>query len=165
MTDSAGLVLWRRREQGSSDRWSGERVEHDVEILLVHPGGPFWAKKDEHAWSIPKGEFDPDTESSFVAARREFAEELGRPAPDIDFVELGSFRAGSKRIHAWMGHSDFDVSVIKSNHFEMEWPPRSSEIQSFPEIDRAAWIPIDQAHSKLHKGQSPLLARIRDQLG
>jgi predicted NUDIX family NTP pyrophosphohydrolase len=147
-------VLWRRGPNG-------------VEILLVHPGGPFWAGKDEHAWSIPKGEFSPDDpdESAERAAIREFAEELGHPVPPGPRVALEPFRAGRKTIHAWLVEGDLDVSTVTSNSFEMEWPPRSGRLQSFPEVDRAAWVALHQAPSKLHKGQRPLCRLVEDALG
>ncbi len=143
MIESAGLVLHRPGTDGP-------------EILLVHPGGPFWAKKDLHAWSIPKGEFDPATEDAELAAVREFEEELGHPAPAGPRIALAPFRAGRKVIRAWLVHGDLDPTTITSNHFEMEWPPKSGRQASFPEVDRAAWFTLDQARSKLHKGQVPL---------
>lgn len=144
---SAGIVIYRRRPDG-------------VEILLVHPGGPFWSGKDEHAWSIPKGEYQPDNEEALVAARREYAEEIGHPPPDGDAIELGEFRAGSKRIRSWLIEGDLDVDTVVSNTFEMEWPPRSGRRAEFPEVDRAAWVALTDATARLHKGQAPLVARI-----
>lgn len=146
---SAGIVLY--RAAGRVDAGAGR-----TEILLVHPGGPFWAGKDEHAWSIPKGEFDPDAEPAFEAARREFREELGVDVPDGEAVALPSFRAGRKRISAFLLAGEIDASTVRSNEFEMEWPPRSGRMQSFPEIDAAAWFDIETARTKLHKGQVPL---------
>lgn len=146
-THSAGIVL--HRVLNGAD-----------EILLVHPGGPFWAAKDEHAWSIPKGEFDPETEAAIDAAAREFAEELGQPLPtepDQDhWIELPVFRAGKKTIHSWLVEGDLDPESVMSNHFEMEWPPRSGKLASFPEVDQARWFSLQDAPSKLHKGQAPL---------
>ncbi len=148
---SAGIVLWRR----PSD---------EPEILLVHPGGPLWAAKDEHAWSIPKGEFNPGAEEPLAVALREFGEELGQEAPKVNYTELASFLAGRKRIHAWLGQADIDISTVESNQFEMEWPPRSGKIGWYPEVDRAMWIALDQAKHKLHKGQAPLVRLIANQL-
>lgn len=135
-----------------------------VELLLVHPGGPFWAGKDEHAWSIPKGEFDPDTEDPRSAALREFVEELGCRPPERPMVALSPFRAGSKTIWAWLVRGDLDPSTITSNNFEMEWPPRSGRTQSFPEVDRAAWFPLEQARKQLHKNQASLVDLVTDAL-
>lgn len=141
---SAGLLLYRRRE--------GE-----LELLLGHMGGPFWAKKDERAWSIPKGEIDPD-EDPLAAARREFEEELGSPPPDGPAIELGEVRQSSgKRVVAWAVEGDLDVETVRSNTFAMEWPPRSGRQQEFPEIDRAAWFGVEEARTKLVKGQAALV--------
>lgn len=151
---SAGLLLFRRR--------AGE-----LEVLLVHPGGPFWAKKDEGAWSIPKGEIDQD-EDPLAAAKREVAEELG-VAPDGDFMPLAPVRQpGGKIVQAWALEADIDAAAITSNTFQMEWPPRSGRQQAFPEVDRAAWFTISGARSKILRGQLPLLdalvrAHTRDQ--
>lgn len=147
MTDSAGIVLHRSGPRGA-------------EILLVHPGGPFWANKDDHAWSIPKGEYDPDAEDGEAAAAREFAEELGHPLPDGPRHPLPAFTAGRKTIRAWLVEGDLDETTIRSNSFEMEWPPRSGRRQSFPEVDRAAWYDLEQATTRLHKGQQPLIALV-----
>lgn len=155
MIESAGIVLFRR--SGNS---VGEDPEPAIEILLVHPGGPFWAKKDTHGWSIPKGEFDPDDEAAEAAAFREFAEELGQPVPTSQAVALPSFRAGRKRITAWLVEGEIDASQIESNTFEMEWPPKSGQLQSFPEVDRAAWFSLQDAATKLHKGQLPIIPLI-----
>lgn len=145
MTHSAGIVLHRRGPDGT-------------EILLVHPGGPFWANKDEHAWSIPKGEYDPDSEDAEQAAVREFTEELGHRVPDGPRQALPPFRAGKKTIAAWLVAGDLDPEQIRSNHVELEWPPRSGTMTSFPEVDRAAWVRLDdEAEGKLHKGQRPLV--------
>ena len=148
MKHSAGIVLHRT-------------VDGRTEILLVHPGGPFWANKDEHAWSIPKGEFDPESEDAETAAVREFTEELGHPVPDGPRTELPGFRAGKKRIRAWLVAGDLDADEIESNQFELEWPPRSGRHQSFPEVDRAAWFDLEQAATRLHKGQRPLIELVR----
>jgi predicted NUDIX family NTP pyrophosphohydrolase len=136
---SAGLLLFRKAEAG-------------IEVLLVHPGGPLWARKDEGAWSIPKGEI-AQGEDPFRAALREFDEEMGR-AVDGTFVALQPQRqAGGKIVYAWAVQSDFDSSRLGSATFSMEWPPRSGRQQVFPEIDRAAWFPLDMARLKILKGQ------------
>ncbi|MGE5358582.1 MAG: NUDIX domain-containing protein [Bacteroidales bacterium] len=143
MARSAGLLLF---------RLAGTKLE----VLLVHPGGPFWAKKDEGAWSVPKGELD-DREEPLAAAKREFEEELGT-VPDGDFVPLQPVRqAGGKIVLAWALEADFDVSTMKSNTFRMEWPPRSGKMQDFPEVDRAGWFAIADARRKLLAGQISLL--------
>jgi len=140
---SAGLLLFRSRTG-------------TLEVLLVHPGGPFWAKKDAGAWSIPKGEID-EGEDPLAAARREVEEEIGA-SPDGTFIPLTPVRqAGGKVVQAWAIEFDVDAAAIKSNSFEMEWPPRSGRHQSFPEVDRAAWFTIPEARSKILRGQLPLL--------
>jgi predicted NUDIX family NTP pyrophosphohydrolase len=139
---SAGVLVYRRRSR--------------LEVLLVHPGGPFWAKKDDGAWSIPKGEFAEGEDPAGVA-RRELAEETGFVAQG-ELRPLGSVtQAGGKVVHAWALEGDLDASAIRSNTFSMEWPPRSGRMQQFPEVDRAAWFGIDEARAKLLKGQLPLL--------
>lgn len=140
---SAGILLY---------RWRGEALE----VLLVHPGGPFWRNKDRGAWSIPKGEYGAD-EDAEAAARREFAEELG-VAPEGTLRPLGEIRqAGGKRVVAFALEGDLDVESVRSNAFEMEWPPRSGRMQKFPEVDRAAWFPLVLAQAKIVAGQRPLL--------
>jgi predicted NUDIX family NTP pyrophosphohydrolase len=143
---SAGVLLHRTGQDGA------------VEVLLAHMGGPFWARKDEGAWSIPKGEHPP-SEDARVAALREFAEEFGSPAPEGELRELGTVRSGGKVIVAFALAADFDADGIVSNTFELEWPPRSGRIQSFPEVDRAAWFDLDTARRKIVKSQRPLLDR------
>jgi predicted NUDIX family NTP pyrophosphohydrolase len=141
---SAGILLWRRADDG-------------LEVFIAHMGGPFWARKDAAAWSIPKGEFLAD-EDALLAARREFVEEIGVPAPDLDYVKLGEFRQSSgKIVIAFAAESDFTVGDVHSNTFPVEWPPRSGRIQEFPEIDRAEWMPLADAEWRLVKGQVPLL--------
>ncbi|MGO7531482.1 NUDIX domain-containing protein [Rhizobium leguminosarum] len=143
---SAGLLLYRR-------------VSRDIEVLLVHPGGPFWARKDEAAWSIPKGLIEPG-EDELAAAIRETAEELG-VAVDGRFTPLGEYRQpGEKMVVAWSIEADpvLDVNAIQSSEFEMEWPPRSGRVKSFPEVDRAGWFSPRDAAIKLLKGQRPMLA-------
>ena len=142
---SAGLILHRRNADGV------------VEVLLVHPGGPFWAGKDVHAWSIPKGEY-VEGENAEAVALREFEEELGSPPPEGSRLFLGEFGPPSrKRISAWVIEADFDAAHVVSNTFELEWPPGSGRIREYPEVDKAAWWTIDSARTKLHKGQLPLL--------
>ena len=123
----------------------------------MHPGGPFWAKKDAGAWSIPKGEYGP-AEDPLTVARREFVEELGVPCPAEDLIELGEVtQRGGKRVVAWCGVGDIDVAAVASNTFEIEWPPKSGRRQTFPEVDRAQFFPIDIAMEKILDGQRPLL--------
>ena len=125
---SAALCLWRH------NRGSGAPADDGLEVLLVHPGGPFWASKDEHAWSFPKGEFNPETEDALDAAKREFAEELGVVPPEGDYVDLDEvIQKGGKVVRAWAIAGDVDTSNITSNTFEVEWPPRSGKRQKFPE--------------------------------
>jgi predicted NUDIX family NTP pyrophosphohydrolase len=124
----------------------------ELEILLVHPGGPFWAKKDDGAWSIPKGLYESG-EDPLIAAQREFREETGA-AVGGEFVALGEFKLPSgKRLSAWAAEGDFDPATLASNEFEMEWPPRSGKRARFPEADRAAWFSPDAARVKITKGQ------------
>jgi predicted NUDIX family NTP pyrophosphohydrolase len=130
------------------------------EVLLVHPGGPFWARKDVGAWSIPKGELDGD-EDPRACARREFAEETGAVLPEGALDELGAVKLKSgKVVVAFAAEGDLDPETLVSNTFELEWPPRSGRIEHFPEIDRAAWVAVDEAREKLVKGQVPLLDRL-----
>ena len=130
------------------------------QVLLGHMGGPFWARKDDGAWSIPKGEHEAD-EDPRAAAAREFAEELGSPLPDGPLAELGTVRtSGGKRITAFALAADFDAEHIVPGLFTMEWPPRSGAMREFPEIDRAAWFDLPTARRKITKGQLPLLDRL-----
>lgn len=132
-----------------------------LELLLVHPGGPFWTKKDEGAWSIPKGEYDAG-EEALAVARREFAEEVG-VVPDGKFLDLGEVvQGGGKRVHAFALEGDFDVAQLHSNTFEIEWPPKSGRRQSFPEVDRAGWFAPDIARRKVLAGQRPFIDRLLD---
>src|SRR4051812_27019734 len=152
MTTSSGLLLY---------RLSGSRPE----VLLGHMGGPYWARKDDGAWSIPKGEYSP-AEQPLAAARREFREELGSAAPAGPVLELGEVRQRSgKRIVAFAVEGDFDPSTLDSNTFTIEWPPRSGRHAEFPEIDRAAWFGLETARRKLVKGQVPLLEALASKLG
>ena len=147
---SAGLLLYRRRDGA-------------LEVFLVHPGGPFWARKDAGAWSIPKGEIGPD-EAPLAAARREFGEETGL-AVDGDVIALAPIRqAGGKLVHAFAIEADLDPAAIVSNRFTLEWPPRSGERREFPEIDRAGWFGLEAARRKLLSGQLPLLEDLRERL-
>jgi len=154
MTTSAGLVLFRERER--------ERGGGALEVLLGHMGGPFWARTDAGAWSIPKGELEPG-EDPLAAALREFAEELGHAAPDGPVIELGEIRQkGGKRVIAFAMEGDFDPQAIVPGTFEMEWPPRSGRRQAFPEVDRVAWFDLETAAAKLVRGQVVLLERLAD---
>jgi predicted NUDIX family NTP pyrophosphohydrolase len=149
---SAGLLLFRHGGDG-------------LEVLLVHPGGPFWAKRDEGVWSIPKGEYEPD-EPPFKAALREFREELGTPAPGGEALYLGEVRQKSgKLVRAWALEGDLDAGRIASNTFSLEWPPRSGKISEFPEVDRAEWFTIERARERLNRAQVALLERLVEQLG
>jgi predicted NUDIX family NTP pyrophosphohydrolase len=151
---SAGLLLYRLQREHVASGFS-----RTLEVLLVHPGGPLWAKKDEGAWSIPKGEIDAD-EDPLSAARREFEEELGSPVAG-EFVKLAPIRqASGKLVYAWAIESDFDTATFRSGTFSMEWPPRSGRQQEFPEVDRAEWFTIDDAKRKINKGQIPLLEQL-----
>jgi predicted NUDIX family NTP pyrophosphohydrolase len=135
-----------------------------LEVLLVHPGGPFWAKKDEGAWSIPKGEFEDD-EDPLAAAKREFEEETGF-TPDGEMIPLKPLRQpGGKLVYAWAMKRDLDPAGLKSNTFSMEWPSRSGRYQNFPEIDRAAWFTIEEASRKILKGQAAFLVQLQEKLG
>jgi predicted NUDIX family NTP pyrophosphohydrolase len=145
---SAGILLHRERD--------GAR-----EVLLVHPGGPFWARKDAGAWSIPKGEYDRD-EDPRACALREFEEELGTPLPaGTELTDLGTVRQpGGKVITAFAAAGDLDVDAIVSNTFTIEWPPRSGRTEDFPEVDRAGWFSLDEAREKINQAQAELLVRL-----
>ncbi len=148
---SAGILLFRRRPQG-------------VEVLLVHPGGPFWARKDDGAWSIPKGLAD-EGEDLLAAAKREVLEETGLEV-EGDVIALGGFRQpGGKIVVAWALEGDFDPANLRSNMFRIEWPPRSGKVAEFPEVDRARWFELDEAPKKTTKGQAPIIAALRLKLG
>jgi predicted NUDIX family NTP pyrophosphohydrolase len=136
------------------------RSAQRLEVLLVHPGGPFWKKRDDGAWSIPKGEIEPG-ETPIEVARREFQEELGLPPPQGDLVALGSVRqAGGKLVHAWAVEADVDLTDLRSGEFEMEWPPRSGRKQAFPEVDRAEWFDLETARRKIVAAQATFLDRL-----
>ena len=148
---SAGMLMYRR---------AGVRLE----VLLVHPGGPFWAKRDLGAWSLPKGEYAAG-EEPLAVAMREFEEETGA-RPSGDFLPLGeSVQPGRKIVTAWAVEGDFDVGALKSNLFEMEWPPKSGRKTSFPEVDRAEWFSIEDARKKILRGQGAFLDRLLSALG
>jgi predicted NUDIX family NTP pyrophosphohydrolase len=143
---SAGLLLYRNQK-------------NDLEVFLVHPGGPFWAKKDLGVWSIPKGEFEQ--EEPLLAAKREFSEETGLPAPGGEYIPLAPVRQkGGKTVHVWAVEAEIDAGQLRSNSFEMEWPPRSGKMQAFPEIDRGAWFPIQEALEKINPGQGGLVREL-----
>jgi len=147
--ESAGILLFRDRAA--------------PELLLVHPGGPYWARKDLGAWTIPKGEMD-DGEAPRACALRELAEELGPAAPALapdELIELGSIRQkGGKVVHAWAGEGEFDPAALDSNRFEMEWPPRSGERAEFPEVDRAEWFEPEEARRRIIAAQAELIDRL-----
>jgi len=143
---SAGILLYRRRDG-------------TLEVLLAHPGGPFWARRDDGAWTIPKGLIDAG-ETPEAAARREFFEELGAEAVG-PLLQLGSVRQrGGKHVEAFAFEGDFDVAALRSNTFETEWPPRSGLMKTYPEVDRAAWMDLATARIKLLEAQRPLLDRL-----
>ncbi len=147
---SAGLLMYRKRDR-------------DVEVLLIHPGGPFWASKDEGAWCIPKGEFTDD-EEPLAAAQREFQEETGFSV-DGDFQPLAPIRqAGGKMVYAWAVMGDCDAEAIRSNTFTMEWPPHSGQWRTYPEADRAAWFSLPRAREKILKSQQSLLDELEQLL-
>jgi predicted NUDIX family NTP pyrophosphohydrolase len=149
MKTSAGLIVFRGCAGGR-------------EVLLGHMGGPFWARKDEGAWSIPKGELH-DGEPPRAAALREFEEELGRAPPPGRLLELGEIRQkGGKRVVAFAVEGDFDPAQLRPGTFELQWPPRSGRLQSFPEVDRVAWFDVETARRKIVPGQVTLLDRLAD---
>ncbi len=143
---SAGLLLYRDNLDASG-----------IEVLLVHPGGPFWRNKDQGAWTIPKGEFDDD-EDPLKAAKREFKEEVGAAPPNGDYTPLTPIKQANRKIvHAWAIKGNFDPSILHSNTFLTEWPPRSGRMQEFPEVDRAAWFTPEIAKQKILTGQAKLI--------
>ncbi|MBO0707679.1 MAG: NUDIX domain-containing protein [Candidatus Dormibacteraeota bacterium] len=147
MKRSAGLLLYRRNEAG-------------LEVFLVHPGGPYWQKRDDGAWSIPKGEHG-DHEDPLAAARREFREETGREAPDAEWADLGEVRQrGGKVVQAWAGPCDIDIGPIRSSTFDLEWPPRSGRMVAFPEVDRGEWFDLATARRRINPGQIPFIDRL-----
>lgn len=149
---SAGILLFRRSDAG-------------VEVLLGHMGGPFWERKDAGAWSVPKGEYEPD-EQPLAAARREFTEELGLPAPNGEPLDLGSVRqSGGKVVTVWAVEGDLDPNEVVPGTFELEWPKGSGRVRRFPEVDRAAWWNLEQARQKLVAAQREFLDRLAARLG
>jgi predicted NUDIX family NTP pyrophosphohydrolase len=148
---SAGILVYRSKDGRP-------------EVLLAHHGGPFWAKKDNGAWSIIKGECE-EGEDPFKAAKREFKEETSHDAPNGEYLDLGEFKLKSgKTVQAWAVEADFDPKTIISNTFEMEWPPRSGKMQEFPENDRAEWFDLNTALLKMHSGQTVFLERLTEKL-
>ena len=146
MKRSAALLVYRRTKTG-------------IEVFLVHPGGPFWVKKDLGAWSIPKGEFDED-EDGLTAAKRELSEEVGQKI-DGTFIALTPVKQrGGKMVQAWAVEGDVDAAAVKSNEFEMEWPPRSGRTARFPEVDRGQWFPMAEALRRILPGQVPILEEL-----
>lgn len=151
---SGGLLLWRRAPDGDG-----------VELLIAHMGGPFWARKDERAWSLPKGEVE-EGEEPLQTARREWTEELGLPVPEGETVALGEVRQkNGKRVQAWAVRGDLDPASIVPGTFETEWPPRSGRTQEFPEVDRVAWVAPDVARAKLVVAQAAFVDRLLEMLG
>ncbi len=149
---SAGILLWRRREQR-------------IEVLLGHPGGPYFASRDAEHWTVLKGEAEPGDDLLSVA-RREFTEETGHELPDHPLIELGEIRQkGGKTVVAWGTRGDLDPAAATSNSFQLEWPPRSGRIQEFPEIDRVAWFDLQAAGVKIKTAQRPFLDRLEAALG
>lgn len=147
---SAGILMYRKKNR-------------ELEVLLVHPGGPFWVKKDLGAWSIPKGEFLD--ENPFEAAKREFKEETGLEPPTSGYISLNPIQQKSgKFVHAWAVGGDLDPNSIKSSTLFLEWPPRSGKIREFPEVDRAEWFTIPEAQKKVNTGQLPLLKELIERL-
>ena len=146
---SAGILLWRKHDG-------------DLQVLLGHPGGPLFAKKDADTWTVLKGEIEPG-EDALDVARREFEEESGHPAPHGDVLELGEIRQkGGKVVVAWAIEGDLDPALARSNTFEMEWPPHTGRFAAFPEIDRVEWFDLDTARAKIKAAQIPLLERLAD---
>lgn len=148
---SAGLLVYRRRGA-------------NIEVLLVHPGGPYWRSKDLGAWTIPKGEVDAG-EDLLAAARREFLEETGFALPGEPFALAPVRQRSGKLVHAWALEGDLDAAAIVSNTFEMQWPPRSGALQAFPEVDRAAWFDLEEAARRILPAQQPLLLELAGRVG
>lgn len=150
MKRSAGLLLFRHTSDG-------------LEVLLGHMGGPFFARRDAGAWSIPKGEYEPAEEQAWDAARREFQEELGLPPPDGEAVPLGEVRqTGGKIVTAWAIQADLDPATMAPGTFRMEWPPKSGQLQEFPELDRVEWFGLDRARAVIVKAQAAFLDRLAE---
>lgn len=146
MRRSAGILLYRK-------------LRGVVEVMLVHPGGPLWKGKDEHAWSIPKGEIEED-ESPLDAAKREFKEEVGCSIKSKKLTDLGEVKTSSKHIFIWAAEEDFDISKLRSNTIAIEWPLHSGKMISIPEVDKAEWFPLSVAKTKVHKGQMEFISRL-----
>jgi predicted NUDIX family NTP pyrophosphohydrolase len=167
MRESAGILLFRSARRGDSVA-GGRHSPGSIEMLLVHPGGPFWAKKDMGAWSIPKGECE-EGEDPRKCALRELAEELGAATPALargSLIDLGSVRQkAGKVVHAWAAEGDFDPAGLRSNTFTIEWPPRSGARQEFPEVDRAEWFGPDEARAKIIPAQAAFVDRLLEYLG
>ncbi|MFJ9154349.1 NUDIX domain-containing protein [Streptomyces sp. NPDC102270] len=150
MRTSAGLLLFRHTGDG-------------LEVLLGHMGGPFFARRDAGAWTVPKGEYEPDAESAWAAARREFQEELGLPPPDGEAVPLGEVRqTNGKVVTAWAIEADLDPATVVPGVFAMEWPPKSGRTQEFPELDRVEWFGLDRARAVIVKAQAAFLDRLAE---
>ncbi len=150
---SAGILLYRQAGGG-------------LEVLLVHPGGPLWARRDLGAWSIPKGQYVEGEEEPLSAARREFAEELGSPPPQDEALDLGEIRQkGGKRVRVWAVAGDLDSEHFHSNTFAMEWPPRSGQMREFPEVDRAEWFGLPDARERINSAQAAFLDRLSEKVG
>ncbi|MFF4787024.1 NUDIX domain-containing protein [Streptomyces griseorubiginosus] len=150
MRTSAGLLLFRHTESG-------------LEVLLGHMGGPFFARRDAGAWTVPKGEYEPESEAAWDAARREFEEELGLPPPDGEAVPLGEVRqTNGKVVTAWAMEADLDPATVVPGVFSMEWPPRSGRTQEFPELDRVAWFGLERARAVIVKAQAAFLDRLAE---
>ncbi|MGH9858193.1 MAG: NUDIX domain-containing protein, partial [Acidobacteriota bacterium] len=151
MKQSAGILVYKKKN-------------NVTEVLIVHPGGPFWAKKDKGAWSIPKGE-PQEGDDRLETAKREFREETGHEAPNGEFIELGSIKNKSgKVIYAWAVEGDLDASNVKSNTFTMEWPPKSGNQQEFVEVDKAGWFNLEKAKEKLNPAQADFIDRLAEAL-
>ncbi|WP_030316450.1 NUDIX domain-containing protein [Streptomyces sp. NRRL B-3229] len=150
MRTSAGLLVFRHTGNG-------------LEVLLGHMGGPFFARRDAGAWTVPKGEYEPESESAWDAARREFQEELGLPPPDGEAVPLGEVRqTNGKVVTAWAIEADLDPATVVPGVFSMEWPPRSGRTQEFPELDRVAWFGLERARAVIVKAQAAFLDRLAE---
>ncbi|MGV9455976.1 NUDIX domain-containing protein [Streptomyces sp. NPDC003635] len=153
MKYSAGLLLYRRTDDG-------------LEVLLGHMGGPFWATRDAGAWGVPKGEYEPETEAAWDAARREFQEELGLAPPAGDAVPLGDVRqSNGKLVTVWAVEADLDPATVVPGTFRMEWPPKSGLTEEFPELDRVAWFSLDSARTVIVKAQGAFLDRLAEHSG
>ncbi len=160
---SCGLLLYRT----TATRNAASRVitPRDLELLIAHMGGPFWARKDAGAWSIPKGVAEGDGEEPLAVAEREFFEEMGSPPPSGKSFELGSSRSGRKQIVVFAREGDFDLATFHSNDFEMEWPSGSGKMQRFPEVDRADWVSPERARTLLVKSQTVFVDRLVEHVG